>query len=52
MTDPAPLNKHVHDEAWRQGQRRLLAIKERLAELGISLDDLIDLIDARQNGRY
>lgn len=39
-------------EARDTEQRRLLAIEQALTAAGINLDDLIALIEARQNGRY
>lgn len=43
---------YAHDETWRQEQLRLLEIEQKLAEAGITIDELIDLIDARRAGRY
>jgi hypothetical protein len=36
----------------REQHRRLLPVEQKLEALGISLDDLIELIEERRNGRY
>lgn len=33
-------------------QSRLLVVQQKLSAAGLELDDLIELIEARQNGRY
>lgn len=33
-------------------QRRLLPVQQKLESMGIDLDDLIELIEARQTGKY
>ncbi|HQT78611.1 MAG TPA: hypothetical protein PLD10_16275 [Rhodopila sp.] len=37
---------------WNAEQKRLLAIEQKLEAAGLNLDDLIDLIAARQSGKY
>lgn len=68
MTDPdwyntpekrAIVNAHREEEERKRmkaardaEQRRLLAIEQKLVSVGLDLDDLIELIEARQEGRY
>ena len=40
------------EDVWRATQLRLLETEKKLAALGINMDDLIELIEARQSGSY
>ena len=40
------------EEARAAWHRRLLVVEQKLEALGLPLDDLIELLDARSNGEY
>lgn len=48
----AEQDRVLKEERRNTWHRRLLVVEQKLEALGLPLDDLLELLDARSNGQY